>query len=623
MNLANSAASPVSTLSGLFLDSVDRRPRTHAFLCRNYGKYIPVSSHGALRKVAGLALALEQLGVGRGDRVAILSENRVEWALTDYALLGLGAITVPLYPTLPAADIDLILRDSGAKGMVLSTRQQLEKVLRMRLDPAQLRFVISMDQPPAEAKDVQDWRVVLSRSLDREPRPDGAFRERADRVKPEDVASILYTSGTTGNPKGVVLTHANIVSNVLACSGIFSLDQRDTGLSFLPLSHIFERMLDFYAFWQGTAIAYPERVDTLAQNILEVRPTLMAVVPRVLEKVYEKSMETVSAKPRPVQKLFHWGIRVGREWALASLEGRTPRGSSKWKHALADRLVCRKVRDRLGGRLRLLISGSAPLSRDLAEFFFAVGLPVYEGYGLTETSPVIAVNCPGAVKLGTVGKIISGIEVKLGQETIDAEGRTGREILVRGPNVTPGYYHRDEENRAAFADGWFQTGDLGNLDAEGFLTITGRKKNLFKTSGGKFVAPEKLENLFQGHPYVMQIMAVGDSRRFVSALMVPNFARLEEYGRARGIAAKSRADLLQHPQILGFMQQQVDEVVKNLAPFERIRQIALIPREFTVEAGELSATQKVKRYVVEEHFRETIEEIYRRQPEEQTATAKA
>ena len=623
MNLANFPAYPVNTLPGLFLDSVDHRARPHAFLTKSHGVYTPLSSHGALREAAGFALALERLGVAAGDRVAILSENRVEWALTDYAILGLGAITVPVYPTLPGADIDLILRDSGAKGIVVSTRQQLEKLLRVRADLPGLRFVISMDQPPAEAKDVQDWRMVLSRELERDPKPDVAFRERALRVKPEDTASILYTSGTTGNPKGVVLTHANIVSNVLACSRMFSFDLRDTGMSFLPVSHIFERMLDFYAFWQGVAISYPENMDALAQNILEVRPTLMAAVPRVLEKVYEKSMQTVGAKPRPVQRLFHWGIRVGREWALAGLEGRTPTASLKLKHAIADKLVCQAVRARLGGRLRFLISGAAPLSREIAEFFFAVGLPVYEGYGLTETSPVIAVNCPGAVKLGTVGKVIPGVVVKLGAEAVDAEGRTGREILVRGPNVSPGYYCRDEENRACFIDGWFWTGDLGELDAEGFLAITGRKKNLFKTSGGKFVAPEKLENLFQGHPYVLQIMAVGDSRRFISALIVPNFARLEEYARGRGIAVKSRPELALHPQILLFMQQQVDEAVKSLAPFERIRQIALIPREFSIEAGELSAKLSIKRYVVEEHFRETIEQIYRRRPEEQTAKAKA
>ncbi|HUY12341.1 MAG TPA: long-chain fatty acid--CoA ligase [Terriglobia bacterium] len=621
MNLTGSTVSPLSTLCSLFLDSVDHRPRSRAFLSKSHGVYAPLSSHGALREVARFAIALEQLGVRPGDRVAILSENRLEWALTDYAILGLGAITVPLYPTLPGAEIDLILRDSGAKGIILSTAQQLEKLMEVRPNLPDLRFVISMDQPAAEAKDVQDWRVVLSRGLDREPKPDGAFRERACRVKPEDIASILYTSGTTGNPKGVVLTHANIVSNVLACYGIIPFGQRDTSVSFLPLSHIFERMLDFYAFWQGVVIGYPESMDTLVRNILEVRPTLMAVVPRVLEKVYEKSLQTVRSKPRPVRKLFHWGIGVGRDWALTGFEGRKPPASLRWRHALADKLVCSKVRAGLGGRLRFLISGAAPLSREIAEFFFAVGLPVYEGYGLTETSPVIAVNCPSAVKLGTVGKIIAGVEVKLGEQTMDAEGRIGREILVRGPNVSPGYYQRDEENRTAFVDGWFRTGDLGGLDSEGFLSITGRLKNLFKTSGGKYVAPERLENLFQGHPYVSQIMAVGDSRRFIGALIVPKFALLEGYARGCGIVPKNREELVKHPQVLAFMQQQVDDTLKDLAPFEKIRQIALIPREFSIEAGELSATLKIKRYVVEEHFRETIEEIYRRQPEEQSANA--
>lgn len=548
--------------------------------------------------------------MGQGDRLALLAENRLEWTLTDYATLGLGAIDVPIYPTLLEPDIEFILRDSGSKGVVVSSETQLRKVLNIRPRLPELKFVLVMDRGAAVGTGVEDWHEVGSSEL--EPSPDAvdAFRLKALKIGPEETATLLYTSGTTGQYKGVLLTHANIVSNVKACQDLFPLCSDDIAVSFLPLSHILERMLDYTYFWLGASIAYGENLEALPQNMLEVRPTVMGTVPRVLEKIHEQVVDAVRQASPVNRRLFRWAVSVGRQYFPHGLAKRTPPLTLRWKHALADALICSRIRAQMGGRLRFMVSGAAPLSRELAEFFHAMGLPVYEGYGLTETSPVIAVNCPGAIKLGTVGRVIPGVEVKLGEESEDQDSGTGREILVRGPNVTPGYFQQEDANREAFVDGWFCTGDLGTLDAEGYLSITGRKKSLFKTSGGKYVSPDKLENLFQGHPYVAQILVVGNARRFVSALIVPNFAGLEAHARREGIEFESREGLVASPAIQAFMARQVEEATQWLAPHEKIRQFTLLATEFTIASGELTPTQKIRRRAVEAHCRDVIEKMY-------------
>jgi long-chain acyl-CoA synthetase len=415
-----------------------------------------------------------------------------------------------------------------------------------------------------------------------------------------------------GQPKGVILTHANIVSNVLECSKLFPLTREDSCISLLPLSHILERTLDFLCFWQGASVAYAESLDALPQNLREVKPSIMGVVPRVLEKIYDRVMQVVRTAPAARQKIFYWALGVGKQAFPYRLKGQgLPRGL-RLKHAIADRLIFSKVREQLGGRIRILASGAAPLARELAEFFYAMDLPVYEAYGLTETSPVVVINYPGHTKLGTVGPVLAGVKIKFGDDSPDPEGGAGREILVKGPNVSPGYYHLDEENREAFVDGWFHTGDLGAMDEDGYLRITGRKKNLFKTSGGKYVSPEKLESLFQSHPYIHQIVVLGAGRKFVGALVAPVFERLEAHARARGVTFTTREELVAHPEIRAFMQQLVDETTRWLPPHERIRQIVLLPRELTMGEGEVSATLKVKRRVVEEKYRLAIEEMFSR-----------
>jgi long-chain acyl-CoA synthetase len=602
----------ISTLNELFLKAVATHSKPDCFLVKRQGRFQGVSSRDALRKVAALASLLNRMHVERGDRVAILAENRVEWALTDYALLGLGAIPVPIYTTFLEADIEYILRDSGAKGIVLATEQQLAKVVNVRPHLPDLQFVLAMDCARLEGTGADCWEGMIALEMGLATDAVETFTTGALAAKPDDIATILYTSGTMGNPKGVILTHANIVSNVLECVKLFALGPNDACVSLLPLSHILERTLDFICFWRGVSIAYAESLEALPLNLREVKPTLVGVVPRVLEKIHDRVMEVVRSAPAVRRKIFYWALAVGKQAFPYRLKEQPLPAGLHLKHAIADRLIFSKVREQLGGRIRILASGAAPLAQELAEFFYAMDLPVFEGYGLTETSPVIAINYPGHTKLGTVGPVIGGVSVEFGKEEADVEGATGREILVKGPNISPGYYHGDEENRIAFEDGWFHTGDLGTMDEDGYLRITGRKKNLFKTSGGKYVSPEKLENLFQSHPYIHQIVILGDGRKFVGALVVPVFDRLEARARMHNINFQSREGLVTHPEIHALVQQMIDEATSLLPPHERIRQIVLLPRELTMQEGEISATLKVKRRVVEEKFRDLIEEMFSR-----------
>jgi long-chain acyl-CoA synthetase len=606
-------ASDLSTLNELFLKAIEEHNKPDCLLYKSDGQYRGISSGEALRKAAALASALERLGARPGERIALLSENRPEWTLTDYAILGMRAITVPLFPTLLEPDLEYILRDSESKGIVVATEVQLRKVLNVWARLPALKFVLAMDCSSVAGTGASCWEESVESEL-------GwcgttlidAFKAKALKARPEDIASLIYTSGTMGQPQGVILTHANIVSNIQSTAKVFPLSPSDVLISYLPLSHVFERMVEFFCFWKGVCIAYAESLEALPQNLREVRPTVMAVVPRVLENIQSRVTDVVRQLPALKQRLFYWALEIGKQYVPFLLEGRTPPLGVRLKHALADRVICSKVREQLGGRAYMLISGAAPLSKDLAEYFYALGLPVYEGYGLTETSPVVAVNYPGRTKLGTVGQVIPGVEVKLSEEEVDSEGRVGREILVRGASVTAGYYHLEEVNRAAFVDGWFRTGDLGSIDAEGYLKITGRKKNLFKTSGGKYVAPEKLENLFQGDPYIYQIAVLGDGRKFVGALIVPDFARLQDYARSQGVSFHNRQELVANPDIQALIRWQVDEVTRWLPRHEKIRRFVLLPQEFTIARGELSATLKVKRQVVEERYRAQIEEMFSR-----------
>ena len=596
------------SLIRIFLDTVAQQPKSALFMRRvgdiaGHGRWESLSSERARSDVESLALGLAALGVRRGDRVALLSENRYEWAVTDLATLGQGAVTVPIYPTLTAPQCQYILENSEAQVCVVSSAAQLEKLLAVAGSLPRLATIVVMDPPPA-ARDprVRSWATLLADGEKRRAADPNGFRALADATKPNDLATIIYTSGTTGEPKGAMLTHDNIASNVAACLEQVDLRPTDSCLSFLPLCHIFERMAGLYAMLAaGCTIAYARSVDTVAADAQEVRPTILCGVPRFFEKVYARVMENAGQQPPLRRAIFHWGLGVGQKMARLRFEGKTAGLWLGFVATIADRLVGQKVRERVGGRIKYCISGGAPLSPKLLEFFFAIGIPVLEGYGLTETSPVICLTQPGRERPGAVGPPVPGTELRFGPEG---------EIQVKGPGVMQGYFRNDEATRAALKDGWFHTGDVGYLDKEGFLRITDRLKDLLVTAGGKKVAPQPLEAKLKQSRWVSEAVMLGDQRPYCVALLVPNFANLEAEAKARGWGAGSHRELLRVAGVRSLYQGVVDELNAGLAPFETIKRFELLDRDLSAEAGELTPTLKVRRKIVSQTFAELIEGMY-------------
>jgi len=592
-----------ATLCDLFYRSVETYRKPEHLKYKQGGAWRSVGSEEFRRAVEELSLGLRALGLERGDRVALLSENRPEWAYADMATLTAGAIDVPIYPTLTSSQVLYILKDSEAKIAVVSTPAQAAKVMETKSQAPSLRLVIGMEHGASFPPGVTTLDEVRAKGRAELAVRPAAVRERAAEVRPGDLATIIYTSGTTGDPKGVMLTHSNIVFNVKASTAAFAgLDQRDVALSFLPLCHIFERMAEYLMLHHGVTIAYAEGVDQVVSNLAEVRPTLMCSVPRFYEKVHVRVREKVARDPAYRQRLFAWALKVGGERFRHRVEKTSPGPALRIKHAVADRLVFKKIRARVGGRIRVFVSGGAPLAREVAEFFGAAGLLILEGYGLSETSPVIAVNLPDAMRPGTVGRPIPGVEVKIAPDG---------EILTRGPHVMKGYFRKPEATAAAIdPEGWFHTGDIGHLDADGFLVITDRKKDLIVTSGGKKVAPQPIENRLKTNPFFGEIVIVGNRRNFPAALVVPNFETLEGWARQKGVPFASREELIQRPEVVALYEQLIQEMTPDLAQFEKIKKIALLPREFTLEAGELTPTLKVRRRVVEEKYKDVIDRLY-------------
>ena len=593
-----------TTLTALFFDAVDRYAgHPAAFRYKADGGWRAVTHREAEDRVRALSLGLRELGLRPGDRVAILSETRLEWALADYACLCARTADVPIYPTLPAGQVEYILRDSGAAAVFCSTPEQVAKVAAIRGGLPALRPVIAFAPGAGGAggADVLPLAELEARgraAAARYPR----FREEALAAAPDDLATLIYTSGTTGQPKGVMLTHHNICSNVAACLAVLRVTEDDTCLAWLPLSHILERMVEYYFLHVGVTIAYAESVDAVAANLLEVRPTVVVAVPRLYEKVYARVLERALAGGALKRRIFLWAKRVGEAWATYRLAGIPVPPTLALRHAIADRLVFTKLRAATGGRVRLFVSGSAPLSPEVARFFYGAGMPVIEGYGLTETSPVLTLNPLERPKLGTVGKPIPGVEI-----TIAPDG----EILARGPNIMRGYYNRPDETREAIdADGWFHTGDIGELDADGYLKITDRKKDLIKTAGGKYIAPQPIENAVKLNKFVANAVVLGDQRKFPIILVVPNFDALEPWARERQLAYRSRAELLALPDVQAKMEREVMGCLRDLAKFEMPKKVVLIERDFTIESGELTPTLKVKRRQVEKNYKALIDRVY-------------
>jgi long-chain acyl-CoA synthetase len=581
----------ISTLPGMLFNAAEKYRKKDAFKFKTNGEWQDVSMHEFLLRVEELFFALGALGVKRGDRVAILSENRVEWALADYATLCAGAISVPVYPTLSPSQIEVLLKDSEPVVTFASTLPLTEKLIAARSNLS-LRYIVAFD-PEIHIPGVMKLSALYDMGRQSAYDFPGEFRRNALSVDPDDNATIIYTSGTTGVPKGAMLTHRNLMSNVRATHEVLSLGSTDVGLSFLPLSHVFQRHVDYGSVHAGATIAYAESVATVADNMREVRPTFCAGVPRFFEKVYARILSEVARGPRIRRAIFEKAVRIGKEFV------RTGRPSLAQR--AADRFVFRKIRERLGGRIRAFISGGAALEPEIAEFFHAIGMPIYEGYGLTETSPVITLNGPGATRLGTVGRPVGGLEMRIADDG---------EILVRGSSITKGYYKKPAETAEALRGGWFHTGDIGAIDSDGYLKITDRKKDLIVTSSGKNIAPQAIENRLSLIPYFESVVVIGDGRRFVSALIVPNYGALAAYARAHNIAFERPAELIHKREIYDLAMREIDARTEDFSSFEKVRKIAFLEKEFTIDGGELTPTLKVRRSIIEKKYQSSIDKLY-------------
>jgi long-chain acyl-CoA synthetase len=590
------------TLNQLFFTTVDRHAgQPAAFRSKVGGTWVAITHRQALERVQAISLGMRELGIQPGDKVGLISENRPEWALADYACLTARAADVPIYPTLTAKQTEYILRDSESVAAFCSTAAQVDKVLEIKGALPGLKHVIAFDADAAQRPGVMGLAALEAKGravAAKQPN----WKQEALAAQPDDLATLIYTSGTTGDPKGVMLSHYNIWSNVQAVLQMIPIGSGDECLSMLPLSHSYERMVDYTLFQAGVIINYAESFDTVAANLAEVKPTVVLSVPRLYEKVYARVLEKALSGSAIKRSIFFWAKRAGEQWATLALVGSPIPGGLGLKKKIADRLVFKKLQARTGGRIRFFVSGSAPLSADIAKFFFSAGLPVIEGYGLTESSPVLTLNPLERIKLGTVGRAIPGVELKIAQDG---------EILARGPNIMQGYYKLPEATRETVdSEGWLHTGDIGEIDSDGYLKITDRKKELIKTAGGKYIAPQPIELAVKRNKFVANAMVSGDRRKFPIVLIVPNFDNLERWAHERNLSFGSRAELIQLADVQAKVEREVMSMLKDLAKFEAPKKVLLLENDFTIESGELTPTLKVKRRVVEKNYMKQIDAAY-------------
>ena len=582
------------TVNDVLVRATGRGDRTVLMAQDAPASWSPISSVELYGRVRAMADALREWGVGKGDRVALLSENRWEWPVTDFAVLAIGGVDVPLYPTLTAEQIGYMLRDSCAKVAIVSTAEQYEKI-RQAGNLPELKAVVVMD--PGSYEGAESFATLMKNAASRQQR-DAGFDVMLKTARPEDLATIIYTSGTTGEPKGVMLTHGNLASNLNYSTGPLGLSDTDTGISFLPLSHVTARHLDYALICHGTKLAYCAKFDQLPGAMKTIQPTIFVAVPRVYEKI-RQAVEGKSAASPLKHKILQWALGVGKANRAETLAGRKP-GGLGWK--LANKLVFGKIAEAFGGQVKTFISGGAPLGVDTAGWFADAGIVILEGYGLTETSPVIALNYPKAYRLGTVGKPLPNVECR-----IAADG----ELEVKGPSIFVGYWKKDKETRETFTDdGWFKTGDIGNVNDQGFLSITDRKKELLKTSGGKFIAPQPIENKLKANSLVGNAAMVGDKHKFACVLISPNLATLKGWAEGQGVQTSDASSLVKHPKVVKMYQEIVDRVNKELANFESIKRMCVVPEEWTVETEELTPSMKLKRRVVEKKYEHEIAAFY-------------
>ena len=600
------------TIPELFRVLVDEygKDQSKAMLSYKVDKeYVNITYQQFKQEVELMAHGLLSIGLSAGDKVILLAENRPEWMMFDFAILGIGAVDVPLYPSLTPADIKFIINNSESKVVIVSNKLLLSKFLRVKDECPGVESIIVMNEKDADTSVSGLYSLNRLKQMGEEHRKfnPGMFTELNEKVKEYDTCTIIYTSGTTGEPKGVLLTHHNIISNVIGALESIRVTHNEVFLSFLPLCHIFERMAGFYlALASGSHVAFAVSIETVPQNMVEVRPTLMTAVPRLFERFHARVIKTVESGSEKKQKIFHWGVDIGKEYAAAKKKGKVSIALAA-KYKVADTLVLKKIRERTGGRLKFFVSGGAALPRHLGEFFEALGILILEGYGLTESSPVIAVNREEAYKFGAVGKIIPGVQVKIAKEHPDDHDG---EILAKGPNIMQGYYKLPEETAATIKDGWLHTGDIGYIDEDGFLLITDRKKNLFKTSGGKYEAPTPIENLFLSNKFIEQFVLIGDKRTFLSALIVPDFDNLKEFAKSTSVQYVDIPDLLKKKEVIQLYEKEIVQIQKTLANYEKVRKFALMERAFTIEDGEMTPSLKIKRKVVEKKYADEIERMY-------------
>ncbi len=588
-----------ATLPARFLHAVDHLPSPRAQMVRRAEKWEAISSQEFLRRVGGLADSLVELGVKPGDRVGLFAPNCPEWHTADFAISGSGAITVPVYFNESPDRMIYILEHSGAQVVFVAGLAQLEKFLQIRSQLPQVQHVVVAGAGEALPVEFLRYETLIAAAG---PAEIEAYRKRAGCVQAEELASIIYTSGTTGEPKGVMLTHSNFSSNVEdSCLGFNIIPETDLAVSFLPLAHVYGRMLDYFYIFQGCPVAYVEVVENVAQALLEVHPTILAAVPRFFEKIYARLMEKGSKTTGVRRRLFDFAVNTAREAAPWRCGSGPASVVLKMKWLLADRLVFAKVRQGTGGHLRVVLSGGAPLSKALGEFFWSVGVPIYQGYGLTETSPVLTSNFPSN-RIGSSGQPIRNVQIRIAEDG---------EILAKGPCVMQGYFKSPESTQDAFTeDGWFKTGDIGYLDKDNYLFITDRKKDLLKTAAGKFVAPQPIENALKTSPYILNAMVIGDQRKFVVALIVINSVTVASKLSEAGLEFGSVAEMAAHPQTYALIQGEVNRLTTHLAQYETIKRFALLPDDFTFDSGTLTFTMKLKRRVVEQQYNDLIDKLY-------------
>ena len=598
----------MNNLVQMFFDQVDRYGNDRAMMVKRNGAYVDISWNEWAEEVRHIAAGLLSRGVQPGDKVALLSENRPEWAFVDLGILSTGGADVPIYPTNRVPQITYIINNSEAAIVFVSSEEQLRKVLEAKKSCPLLKTIVVIDHG-VDGDLLVDESVILLSSLEAEGKiwlqknPHGLDKIRA-HIKADDLVTIIYTSGTTGEPKGVMLTHHNLYSNCRDALARVKVTHDDIALSHLPLSHVLERMAGYYLMiYAGATIAYAEAIDTVPLNMEEVGPTIMVSVPRLFEKIYAKIYEAALHSPGLKKRLMFWAFEVADKIAACKEDKKEPSGFLLWQYGLAKKLVFSKMGKKLGGRLRFFVSGGAPLPKKIAEFFYATGYYILEGYGLTETSPVLAVNTPEELKFGTVGKVIPNVQVKIADDG---------EILAKGPNVTQGYYKNPAATKDAFVDGWFCTGDIGNLDDEGYLSITDRKKDLIVTAGGKNIAPQHVENLAKLDKYISEIMLYGDKQRFISALVVPDFENLEEYALNHDILYTDIKGLLEDPEIIRLFEQRFKKIHEEneIPQYEQVKKFILLDSDFSMDKEEVTPTMKLRRKIVTAKFQKQLDALY-------------